>query len=220
MRINRIFNIFAPKNTIFFTLLNEMSTILNTSGDLLVKLFSDLDNVKEERIELCKLIKEEELKGDRVTHQIFKALNSEFITPFDREDIGALADEMDNAIDAINSSARKVLMYVPELVPNSTLILAKIIKKETAEILIAMDKLSNLKANWKLFRKSYKAVNAMEKEADVVYEKGIVELFQNKTRVRTFEIMKLKEIIQELEKSTNKINNVGKILKNIFIKYT
>lgn len=220
MKINSIFNIFTPKNTVFFSLLNEIAAILDKSADLLIKLFTIIDDIKEERVGICKLIKEEELKGDRITHQIFKTLNKTFISPFDREDISALADEMDNAIDAINSSARKVLMYIPDQFPISTFLLSKIIKKETIEVKIAISKLSSLKINGSLFRKNYKAINAMEKEADVIYEKGIVELFQNTIRIRTFEIMKLKEIIQELEKTTNIINNIGKILKNIFIKYT
>ncbi|BAG83499.1 MAG: DUF47 family protein [Candidatus Azobacteroides pseudotrichonymphae] len=219
MKINNIFSVFTPKNTKFFFLLNETAIILDQAGDLLIKLFSPMDKDKiGERNKICKLIKGEELKGDRVTHQIFKTLNETFIVPFDREDISTLADEMDNAIDTINRSAHKVLMYVPEQLPNSTLLLAKIIKKETSEIKAAIGKLSSLKTDGQLIRKSYKAIKAMEKEADMVYEKGIVDLFHSK--IRTFEIMKLKEIIQELEKSTNKINDVGKVIKNIFIKYT
>src|SRR5215470_3908658 len=217
MKINNIFSVFVPKNTKFFSLLNKIAVILDQAGDLVVKLFSTIDEDKEERNNICKLIKGEELKGDRITHQIFKTLNETFITPFDREDISILTDEMDNAIDTINRSAHKVLMYTPEQLPNSTFLLAKIIKKGTSEVRVAVSRLPNLKTEGQLIRKSYKAIKAMEKEADIVYEKGIVELFHSETR--TFEIMKLKEIIQELERSTNKINNIGKALKNIFIKY-
>lgn len=218
MKINTIFSFFTPKSTKFFSFLNEIAVILDHAGDLVIKLFSTIDENKEERDRICKLIKGEELKGDRITHQIFKTLNETFITPFDREDISTLTDKMDNAIDTINRSAHKVLMYAPEKLPNSTLLLAKIIKRGTFEVRDAISKLSNLKIEGQLIRRSYKAIETMEKEADVVYEKGIVELFRSETQ--TFEIMKLKEIIQELEKSTNKINSIGRTLKNIFIKYT
>jgi uncharacterized protein Yka (UPF0111/DUF47 family) len=57
----------------------------------------------------------------------------------------------------------------------------------------------------------------LEEEADGVYEKGTTGLFQSE--MRTLEMMKLKEIIQELEKSANRINSVGKILKTIIVKY-
>jgi uncharacterized protein Yka (UPF0111/DUF47 family) len=62
-----------------------------------------------------------------------------------------------------------------------------------------------------------KKIKQLEEEADGVYEEGTSGLF--KSEMRTLELMKLKEIIQELEKSANKINNVGKVLKTIIVKY-
>lgn len=44
-----------------------------------------------------------------------------------------------------------------------------------------------------------------------------MNLFQKETDPT--ELIKLKEIIQCLEKTANKINNTGKVLKTIFVKY-
>ncbi len=43
-------------------------------------------------------------QGDEVAHQIIEHLNKTFITPFDREDIHALAKELDDVIDMINTN--------------------------------------------------------------------------------------------------------------------
>ena len=111
MRINSILSIFAPKDVQFYTLLDEIVTIADNSAVLLRELFKSTDN---ERIsELSRLIKTEETKGDTVTRKIFRALNETFITPFDREDISALTDRIDDVIDIINRVAQKVMLYSP-----------------------------------------------------------------------------------------------------------
>ncbi|MDR2056922.1 MAG: DUF47 family protein [Dysgonamonadaceae bacterium] len=215
MKINSILSIFAPKDVKFFPLLNETADILDQAAIFLLELFSSAD--KNKREELCKRIKSEETKGDKVTRQIFKALNDTFITPFDREDIGALADDLDDAIDAINRAAQKVLLFSPEVLPGSTRQLAEIIKEGTTEIKYATAELSNLKTSDQHIREHTKKIKQLEEAADVIYEKGTSSLFQSD--IRTIELIKLKEIIQELEKSANKINNVGKLLKTFIVKY-
>jgi predicted phosphate transport protein (TIGR00153 family) len=215
MKINSILSIFAPKDVKFFPLLVATADILDKSASLLQELFSSAD--KERIKELCRLIKVEETNGDKVTGKIFKALNETFITPFDREDITALTDEMDDVIDVINRAAQKVLLFSPETLPQATAEIAAVIKKGTLEIKAAVGELSNLRKCDKLIRAHTKEIKRLEEEADVIYEKGTSSLF--KSDIRTVELIKLKEIIQELEKSVNKMNNVGKILKTIIVKY-
>jgi predicted phosphate transport protein (TIGR00153 family) len=215
MKFNTILTVFAPKETKFFPLLKETAVILDDSATLLLELFSSSD--KSSRKGLCAQIKAEEVKGDRATGLIFKALNNTFITPFDREDISALTDELDDAIDAINRSAQKVLLYSPESLPDSTVQLSEIIKLGAIELLGAIDKLANFKKFHKHVRAHTKEIKRLEEKADVIYEVGISSLFKEETN--TLELIKLKEIIQELEKSANKINSVGKTLKTIVVKY-
>ncbi|MDR2920293.1 MAG: DUF47 family protein [Tannerella sp.] len=215
MKINTILSIFTPKDTKFFPLLQEAATVLDNAAELLQELFTCQDKSKIK--DYCKLIKDEEVKGDKVTGRVFKELNDTFITPFDREDIDALANEMDDAIDAINRSAHKMLLYSPETHPIATVQLAEILKKGTEEIKSAIIELSSLKRKDQKVRQHAKEIKRLEEKADIVYEEGIITLFKEETS--TIELIKQKEIIQELEKSANKINNVGKVLKTIIVKY-
>jgi predicted phosphate transport protein (TIGR00153 family) len=216
MKFNSILSIFTPKDGKFFPLLEETADILDKSAALLEELFSS-DNNKDYVKDLCRAVKFEETKGDKVTGLIYKELNDTFLTPFDREDISALADEMDDAIDAINRAAQKVMLFSPETLPPVTTQLAQIIKKGAAEVQAAVHKLNQVKKSGEQVRIHVKKIKQLEEEADGVYEKGTSGLF--KSEMRTIELMKLKEIIQELEKSANKINNVGKALKTIIVKY-
>ena len=215
MKINSILSVFTPKDTKFFPLLEEAATILDEAAKLLKELF--LCQEKERISTLCKLIKEEEVKGDKVTGRVFKELNDTFITPFDREDIHALADKLDDSIDAINRTAQKVLLYSPETHLAVTARLAETVQEGTHEVKGAVVELTSLKKSDQEIRKHIKEIKRLEEKADVIYEEGIIMLFKEENS--TVELIKQKEIIQELEKSANKINNVGKILKTIIVKY-
>jgi predicted phosphate transport protein (TIGR00153 family) len=215
MKVNSILNIFSPKDVKFFPLLEETAEVLVQTAGLLEELFSSDD--KERIKELCKLIKAEESKGDKVTGRIFKALNDTFITPFDREDISELTDEMDDVIDTINRAAQKVLLFSPESLPPATVEFAQILKKGVLEIQQAVINLKNIKKSDKQIRIHTKEIKRLEEEADVFYERVTSELFQSD--ISTKELIKLKEIIQELEKSANRINDVGKVIKTILVKY-
>jgi predicted phosphate transport protein (TIGR00153 family) len=215
MKINSILSIFAPKDVQFFTLLSELAGIADKSAVLLQELFESSDNERIE--ELSQLIKTEETNGDKVTRKIFKSLNETFITPFDREDISELTDTMDTVIDIINRVAHKVVLFAPETLPPATLEMATVIKMEVSAMRKATDELSNLKKSDKTIREYIREIKSFEEEADRTYGKGTSALFRSE--IQPLELIKLKEIIQEMEKAANWINSVGKILKTIVVKY-
>jgi Phosphate transport regulator (distant homolog of PhoU) len=216
MKINSILSSFTPKDLNFFPMLIETADIVNQSAELLQQLFASTDKAQIE--EFCRLIKAEETKGDKMTKKIFKALNETFITPFDREDIAALTDIMDDVTDIINRVAHKVVLFSPETLPSSTLEMATVIKKGTDEIKEAINGLDIVKKSDKQIRIHIKNIKQLEEEADRIYEKGTSSLFRSE--MRTIELIKLKEIIQEMEKAANRINSVGKTLKTIIVKYS
>jgi len=215
MKINSILSVFTPKDVKFFPLMIESAEIIDQSAILLQELFTSTD---PERIkELCRSIKVEETNGDKVTGKMFKLLNETFITPFDREDITTLTDAMDDVIDTINRAAQKVMLFSPETLLPAISEMAAVVKRGTAEINSAINELGNLRRSDKQIKKHIKEIKLLEEEADRIYEKGTSNLF--KSDIRTVELIKLKEIIQELEKAANRINTVGKILKTMIVKY-
>ena len=215
MNINSIFSVFAPQDVKFIPLLKETAEIADKAAELLQQLFASSN--KEQIIELSKSIKIEETNGDKATLKVFRLLNETFITPFDREDITLLTDGLDDVIDTINRVAQKVVLFSPETLPPATLELTDIIRKGSNEIKLAVDELMNLKKSNARIKAHTKQIKLLEEEADKIYEKGTSSLF--KSDIRTLELIKLKEIIQELEKTANRINAVGKILKTMIVKY-
>ncbi|MDR1699220.1 MAG: DUF47 family protein [Prevotellaceae bacterium] len=215
MKVNTILSLFAPSDMKFFPLLAESAELVNKTSGILYELISTTD--KEQIKELSRQIKLEETNGDKVTAQIFKALNATFITPLDREDITALTDEMDDVIDNINRVSQKMVLFFPETLPPAALEMAEVLKKGGAEVQSAVIELAKLKKSDKRIRPHIKEIKRLEEEADSIYEKGISDLFQS--TINPVELIKLKDILQDLEKTANKINTVGKVLNTIVVKY-
>ncbi|MDD2287040.1 MAG: DUF47 family protein [Paludibacter sp.] len=195
-------------------MLDEMADVLVEGANQLELIFS---SSKDQIKDCCHRIKDEEVKGDKITGRISRALNDTFITPFDREDIHALSDRMDDVIDTINRSAQKIMLYEPNILPKYMERMAVIIKQSTHEIRQAINELPNLRKNDKNIRQYCKQIKTWEREADVIYDEGIIRIFHEK--MNTVELIKMKEILFELEMSVNKINQTGKFLKTIVVKY-
>ena len=164
-----------------------------------------------------KKIKEQEKKGDALSVKIFDELNSTFITPFDREDIHHLADRLDDVTDYINSCAKRIVLYNPKQLPKEAIDLALLIKEGAVCIGKAVDELNVMKKNSKKIKEYCVELHNIENKADDVYENFLIQLFENEKDA--VEIIKLKEIMYELEKATDAAEYVGKIIKTIIVKY-
>jgi len=212
---NSFFSKFTPKEPKFFPILKEMSDIILVASDLIIECVQNSDH--EAAIEYYKKIKEQERKGDALSARIFDELNSTFITPFDREDIHHLADRLDDVTDYINSCAKKIVLYNPKKMPENAVDLANLIKEGALCIGKAVDELDVMKKNSKKIKEYCVELHAIENRADDVYENFLIELFEKEKDA--VEIIKLKEIMNELERATDAAEYVGKIIKTIIVKY-
>lgn len=212
---NSFFSNFTPKEPKFFPILKEMSDVLLVASDLIIECVQNNDH--EKAIEFYKKIKEQEKKGDILSAKVFDELNATFITPFDREDIHHLADKLDDVTDYINSSAKKIVLYNPKQLPTSAVDIAKLIKEGAVSIGKAIDQLDVLKKNSAKIKEYCHELKVVENKADDVYENFLIDLFENQKD--GIELIKLKEIMSELERATDAAETVGKIIKTIIVKY-
>ena len=213
--MNSFFNRLTPKEPKFFPVLKEMSDVLISASDLLITyLHSDRSQPEPD---YYKKIKELERKADSLSNRIFEDLNSTFITPFDREDIHNLANTLDDVIDGINKCAKKIALYNPKQMPESAIVLGKLIKEATVQIGNAVDELDVLKKSPINIKKYCRELHDIENRADDVCDNYIKKLFNEETN--SIELIKLKDIVSELEKTTDTAEHVGKIIRTIIVKY-
>lgn len=212
---NSFFSRFTPKEPKFFPLLKQLSEVLVEASAVLVESMNY--EKAEERADYYKRIKDLEREGDSLSHRIFDELGTTFITPFDREDIQALASRMDDVIDGINSCAKRISIYNPHPIGESGKELSLLVQQEADYICKAMDELERFRKNPTRLREYCTRLHDIENQADDVYELFITRLFEEEKDC--IEIIKIKEIMQVLEKTTDSAEYVGKVLRTLIVKY-
>ena len=212
---NSLLNRFIPKETKFFPLLKQLSQTVTDASRLLTD--SMEHDAQETWQEYYRKVKEAEREGDQMTQRIFMELGQTFITPFDREDIHDLASSIDDVADRIHSASKRIAIYNPNVIPESGKKLAVLIQQGTSLIRKAMDELETFSKNPSRLKAYCQQLHEIENRADEVYELFIMQLFNEETDC--IELMKTKEIMQELEKTTDMEERVGKILRSLIVKY-
>lgn len=212
---NSFFSRFAPKQPKFFPLLQSLAETLSQAADTFAE---GLDyQTPEKRAEFYKMVKDIERRGDEINNTIQTELASSFITPFDREDINHLAATIDDVIDGINSTAKRISIYNPKSMPEESKKLARIIQKEAEYIVKAMMDITDIHKNGASIRKYAIELHELENKGDDVYELFIIRLFEEEKD--SIELMKVKEIMHEMEQTTDAAEHVGKCLRNMLVKY-
>lgn len=214
---NSFLNRLTPKEPKFFPLLKELGNVILKASDLLIACIENYDYNSNSAMDYFKKIKDVEREGDKLANHVFDELNTTFITPFDREDIHNLASKLDDVTDRINGCARRIAFYKPKQMPESILVLAKMIKEGGVSISHAVEELNVLKKSATKAKKYCQELHEIENNADDEYQLFIMNLFMNEKD--SIEIIKLKEISYELERATDEAEHVGKIIKTIIVKY-
>jgi predicted phosphate transport protein (TIGR00153 family) len=212
MEISRIFSFLVPKDKNFFKLFAQSSNNLVEIS----KTFSEMVNAPyERRQELIKRIGDLEHVGDEITHQIFTELSTNFITPFDREDISYLASSLDDIVDYIDGSAKRLNTYRVEETSPAMKKLCEIIENSAKEIDIAVSNMKDM-GNSVRVREAIVRINSLENHADDVFDTAIADLFDNEKDA--IKIMKIKEILSNMETATDKCEDVANVIETIIVK--
>lgn len=205
---------FIPKEKKFYAMFNQAAENTIEASAALEKLFNS--TTLEERRTIGLSIKAIEKKGDEFTNQIFEVLNQSFITPFDREDINELTSKIDDVVDLIYGVSGKVEIYRLNQFSSFMKEMVALIHEGCLQIKIAVGGLDDFKHSSKVL-KSCKELNKLESRIDEYYHMAISSLFENEKD--PIELIKQKEIIQNIEKIANKIEDVSDVVKTILVKY-
>lgn len=158
-------------------------------------------------------LKEIEHGCDFLTHQVYQQLHRTFAIPIDREDIHAIAGSLDDVMDSIEATAAYVRLYHIEKVRPEARLLAHIVSDTTAALEQA---LRCLQAN-EDFGEHVVEVNRLENEADRVHEQALMHLFEDEKD--PIALLKWKEILEYLEDTTDRCEDVADVLGGIVVKH-
>jgi len=210
-----ILSYFLPKDKVFYSLFEEASDNLQDIAKKLVQVVNEPDYNKRDVI--IKEMQNIEHKNDEITHKIFIELGRNFITPFDREDIHALASALDDIADYIYSAAKKINFYKIDPISDQGIQkTAEAIKEAVAAVKAAVMELRNLKNTQKIIECVIK-INSIENSADVIFDMSIERLFDSDVDAK--ELIKRREIYQVMEIATDKCEDAGNVIESIVVKY-
>ncbi len=199
----------VPVDDGFFRLFSESAENGAEAARRLRDLVNDIDRVDEHysRVVAC------ERKGDEVATAVLRRLDTSFVTPFDREDIHTLAEELDDVVDDILAVANLLrLVGVTHIIPEM---------KEQADLLVQMaEQAVELMARlerMKEVRPYLDAIDRLESEGDAVYQRTIARLFGGE--FEALEVLRWKDIVQAMESTLNAIEDVSDIVESIVLKH-
>lgn len=98
---------FLPKDEQFFTFFTEAAQNAAEAATVLREVVDGGSELERK----VRRLKDLETQGDDITHRIFSALNSTFVTPINRDDIHALASELDDFVDDMEEVGLRLGLY-------------------------------------------------------------------------------------------------------------
>ena len=200
-----------PREEEFFSLFSKASENIHEGACLLKELLDRFDNVQER----ARKIEEVEHKGDAITHDIIRKLNTTFITPIDREDIIKLASALDDVIDLIHGVASRLVVYKIFASTSYAKELGFLIAKAAHELQKGIEHLPLADGRDRVYEHCVE-VNSIENEADRVSRDAIANLFES--QIDPVAIIKWKEIYETLEMATDRCEDAANVLESVALK--
>ncbi len=198
-----------PRDTAFYDLLCEGAGHLVTGCALLREV---VEAPPAEREPIRQRMRAAEHAADETTHATIRRLNSSFVTPFDREDIHRLSSRLDDVMDHMDAAADLVVLYrIGDVPPGVHKQIDLLCQAST----ITADSMPRLRTLAKMADYLLE-VNRLENEADRVHRDLLAELFSG--HLEPLEVMKLKDVVEELEAAADALERVAHVVEAIVVK--
>ncbi len=215
MAFGSFLKIFMPKDRVFYTLFEEVTGNLKAMSDVFIKALNEPN--RPERDKLLRSLEELEHKNDEVTHRIFIELGQNFITPFDREDIHTLTTSLDDVADYMWGSAKRILNYQIDEIDSTMREFAIVIDKCIDSLHRGIHELRDMK-DIRSITDACVTINKLENDADDIFDRSTVALFTT-PNLSPIELIKRKDLYQEMEIVTDKCEDAANVIESIIIKY-
>ena len=180
-------------------------------------LITEIVRHPERAVEIAKAIHDAENAGDIITHETIARLHKTWITPIDRADIHALISALDDVLDLIEAASERVALYEVKELPEFVLPLADSLQLATVAVDKAIKLLPQVKQPKEMLDLCIE-INRLENQADNSYRHGLATLF--KGGYDAIDVMKWRDIIDNLESATDKCEDVANILEGIVLEYS
>lgn len=206
-----MFNRLLPQTIDFFIFFEaHILVVLKASSALLEMIINPANPLRY----YAEKIQQSEKEADKITFECLEALHNSFITPFDRNDIHRLITHMDDVIDMIEDIAARIVIYQLNPVDYNIKTLAEYLHTcvEKIMLIVHVFREGPLPEEAKVH---FKEIHLIENKADVFLRESMATLF--KQEKDPIQIIKWKEIYENLEDSVDSCEKVANIIDGILI---
>jgi len=197
-----------PRDRTFFDLFVEAGQNTVTASRLLDRMMRSWPDESG----ISKEIVEAEHEGDRITHEIVRRLNSTFVTPIDREDIYALATQMDDIVDFTEEAADLLGLYQIEAPMAQAQALTKVLVAACEQLAGGLEHLREFKD----LDKYWIEIHRLENEGDRISRDAVASLFSN--GIDPMVVIRWKDMFAVLEEAIDATETAAQIIEGIVIK--
>ncbi len=200
----------VPRDDGFFPLFDQAAENLVDGARLLRDLIDQFEDVhaKHARINDC------ERRGDELTRTILRRLDQSFVAPFDREDIHALTEQIDDVVDDIQAVSELLVLHDVDEPLTEVRELTDVLVKAAETNVTLVGKLSRLRG----LDSELDAIDRLESEADKIYRRSVAHMFSGD--FNAFDVLRWKDIVEAIEDSVNGLENISDIIRGIALKHS
>jgi predicted phosphate transport protein (TIGR00153 family) len=207
---------FLPRDEQFFDHFDDAATNAAEASAILARVVANgADRERDVR-----LLRDLEHRGDEITHRIFSALNSTFVTPLDRDDIRALAAELDDLVDDAEEAGQRLWLYRLPATTEPARRLAQILHEQTDILAQAVRFLTDISKHGAEMRRHVLEIHRLENEADDVLNQALATLYDGATEIpELVSCIRWGELYGLLEDATDRAEDVADVLEGIYLKH-
>lgn len=198
-----------PQDKVFFDLFRQLAGCVRDAAERLAQCVENEVPLPAIAGELKRI----EHRADDLTHELLGRMERTFVTPFDREDIHTLADRLDDIVDRTEEVGKLAAVYGIERLTGRTAEMSRILARACGQVARAVEALP---AAGPILEAS-RGIKAVETEGDALYYEALGELFQNERE--PLEVMKWKDIINQLENAIDACEHAAGTLEGIALKH-
>jgi hypothetical protein len=198
----------VPKTTEFYDLFTKAGENLLETARLAERRFNEFPELTVRQTDVKAL----EHRGDELTREIVELLNTQYITPFDREDIYELAKAIDDVVDYIENASDLLGLYKVESRLDASLEQCRVLVSAAEHLAKALAELRQLRR----VEPEIVEVKRLEDEGDRIVRSGIASLFDD--GVDPLMVIRWKDILEALEDALDSCETAADLVGNIVVK--
>jgi len=166
---------------------------------------------------LLKEIQDHEHRADDIIREVLTAVRKTFLTPFDRGSITSLIGAMDDAIDEMLAAAHAIDLYELRKLSREMEDIVGLIFKGALITAEAVPLLRDVSGNAVKLHQLTNELVELEGEADDIHAAGLKRAFQKIAKTSPLDFAVAREVLKNLERVTDALEDVANQIDGIVI---